>query len=137
MQRVRTAIIALFASTCTIWIARADLPQNPYSSVSERNAFGLKPPPPPPAETPVQAAVPLPKVVLTGITSLFGPTPRVLLEVTEQEPGKAVNVKKPIMQLGEKDGMIEILEVDIARNHVKIRNGTVETNLTFEVAKAA
>jgi len=138
MQRVRTAIVALFASTCTIWVARADLPQNPYSSVIVRNAFGLKPPPPPAAETPVQAAIPLPKVVLTGIiTSLFGPTPRVLLEVTEQEPGKTVNVKRPIMQLGEKDGLIEILEVDIARNYVRIRNGTVETNLTFEVAKAA
>jgi len=138
MQLIRRSVVALAASICIGSPLWADLAPNPYSAVIERNSFGLREPPLPQPVTPPQPAVPLPKVVLTGIiTSLFGPTPKVLLEVTEQEPGKAANVKKPILRQGEKDGMIEVLLIDVANNQVKIRNGTVETNITFEVAKAS
>src|SRR6266436_6352079 len=60
---------------------------NPYQAIVERNPFGLKPPPPPPDPTPVVPVVPPGKVVLTGITTMFG-NPRALFEVTETEPGK-------------------------------------------------
>jgi hypothetical protein len=137
MHQNRAANV-LFIAFALLWTnAFADAPNNPYAFVVERNPFGLKQPPPPPPVTPPQPTVPLPKVVLTGIvTRLLGSAPRVLLEVTEQEAGKPANVKKPIMRQGEKDGMIEILSIDVANNQVTIRNGTTETNLTFEVAKA-
>jgi len=61
----------------------------------------------------------------------------VLVEITEQEPGKAPNVKKPIMRRGDKEGAVEILSIDVGNNEVRIRNGTIETNLVFEVAKSA
>jgi hypothetical protein len=32
-------------------------------------------------------------------------------------------------------GSVEVLEIDVAKNLVRIRNGPLETNLTFEVAK--
>ena len=67
----------------------AEVRSNPYQPIIDRNAFGLKPPPPPPDNTPPPPVVLPAKVILTGITSLFGPaSKRALLEITEQEPGK-------------------------------------------------
>jgi hypothetical protein len=138
MPGLRNALLTIFVGVLGALPIQADTLVNPYSAVVARNAFGLKDPPPPKIETLPPPAAPLPKVVLTGIvTSLMGREPRVLLEVTEQEPGKAANVKKPIMRQGEKDGTIEILTIDIANNQVTIRNGGVQTNVTFEVAKAS
>jgi hypothetical protein len=77
----------------------------------------------------------LAKVVLTGITSVFGP-PRALFEVTEQETGKTPNIKRPILREGERDGAIEVLSIDLAKNEVRIKNGNVETNVAFEIVKA-
>src|SRR3954470_13536646 len=83
----------------------ADSSPNPYHAIVERNPFGLKPPPPPPEVKPVEPVIPPGKVILTGITSMFGV--RALLEITEQEPGKAAVVRKPILKEGERDGSIE------------------------------
>src|SRR3954462_2303284 len=103
--------------------ASAEAKANPYLSIVDRNPFGLKPPPPPPDPTPVVPLVPPAKVVLTGITSLFGPTSkRALLEITEQEPGKPANVRKPILREGERDGAVEVLSIDLEKNLVHIKN---------------
>jgi len=77
------------------------------------------------------------KVVLTGITSIFGPSSkRAILEITEQEAGKAGTIKKPILREGERDGSIEVVSIDVEKSIVLIRNGGVETNLIFEVQKS-
>ena len=135
MRRIRTALLALVIVPAVSSLTIADTQPNPYLSVVERNPFGLKDPPPPPPETPPQPVVPLAKVALTGIITTFGP-PRVFVEITEQEPGKPANVKKPILREGEREGSVEILSIDVANNSIRIRNGSVETNITFEVAKA-
>jgi hypothetical protein len=111
-------------------------PASPFQHIPERNIFGLKPPPPPPEEKPVetQPGTPPAKVILTGILNVFGP-PRALLEVAETEPGKQPNTKKPILRQGEREGAIEVLSIDIVKSIVRIKNGALETNLTFEVAK--
>ena len=41
-----------------------------------------------------------------------------------------------ILAEGQRDGDIEVLSIDIAKNQVTIMNGTVVTNLTFEAPKA-
>ncbi|HUR44902.1 MAG TPA: hypothetical protein VMZ27_03420 [Candidatus Saccharimonadales bacterium] len=106
--------------------------QNPYLTIVDRNPFGLKPPPPPPDPTPVQPVVPPAKVVLTGITSLFGPTSkRALLEITEQEPGKPANVVKPILREGDRVGSVEVVSIDLDKNLVRIKNGGQESDLKF------
>jgi hypothetical protein len=114
----------------------ADTRPNPFLSIVDRNPFSLKPIPPlppPPDNTP--PPLPLAKVVLTGVTSIIGP-PRALLEITEQEPGKGPTVNKRILKEGERDGSVEVLSIDVVNNTVRIRNGTVETNVVFEVAKS-
>jgi hypothetical protein len=113
----------------------AESRENPYEPIVLRNPFGIKPPPPPAAEVPIAPSVPLPKVVLKGVTSMFGP-PRALFEVTEQETGKTANVSRPILREGEREGSIEVISIDLVKNEVRIKNGTIETNVVFEVAKA-
>src|SRR5881628_2823137 len=114
----------------------ADVRQNPYSPIVERNVFGLRPPPPPVVETNQAPATPPVKVVLTGITSMFGPqSKRAFLEITEQEGGKPGTPKRPMLSEGDREGLIEVLSIDIDRNVVKIRNNNVESELTFEVPK--
>jgi hypothetical protein len=134
-RNVLLILVAFSAILATIVHART----NPYDAIVERNAFGLRPPPPPvtetnqaPAETPV-------KVVLTGITSIFGPEqPRAFLEIVEQAPpkgGTPVPPRRPILGAGDREGDVEVLSIDIGRNVVKIRNGAVESELTFEERK--
>jgi hypothetical protein len=107
-----------------------------YQAIVERNPFGLKPPPPPVDNTPPPAVIPLAKVVLTGIASVYGPV-RALLEITEQEPGKTASTRRPILREGERDGAIEVISIDVDKNLVKIRNSGNETNISFEVPKLA
>jgi hypothetical protein len=116
--------------------ARADVRSNPYLHIPERNVFNLRPPPPPVAETNQVAATLPSKVILTGITSLFGP--QVFLEITEQEPGKPPPTmpKRPILRAGDREGDIEVLSIDVDRSIVRIRNRSVESELTFEVPKS-
>ncbi len=125
------AVLAI--GSTSLW---ANVDTNPYAAIVERNPFGLKPPPtnsPVPEQT--APAVPMAKVTLTGLLSTFG-EPRVLLEIIE-EPGKGGGTpKKPILREGERMGPVEVLSIDVAKNTVKLRNSGVETNITFEVAKA-
>ncbi len=131
------AVAALLGASATHW-AKADAKANPYESIVARNVFALKPPPPPPDPTPPPPPpAPLAKVVLTGITSIFGESSkRAIVEITEQEAGKAATVKKPILREGERDGSIEVVSIDVEKSIVRIRNGGVETNLIFEVQKS-
>jgi hypothetical protein len=131
------AVAALLGAGATPW-AKADAKANPYESIVVRNVFALKPPPDPtPPPPPAPPPAPLAKVVLTGITSIFGPSSkRAILEITEQEAGKAGTVKKPILREGERDGSIEVVAIDVEKSIVLIRNGGVETNLIFEVQKS-
>src|SRR5207247_607885 len=133
MRRIKSALLALATVAFISSPCLADTQPNPYLSVVDRNPFGLKPPPPPAPETPPQPVVPLAKVVLTGITSVFGPT-RAFVEITEQEPGKTPNIKKPIMLEGDREGSIELISIDVANNSIRIKNGSIETNVVFEVA---
>jgi hypothetical protein len=137
----RTAVLTL----CVLFafcagMGFADVRHNPYTPIVERNVFGLRPPPVPGPETNQTTVTPPAKVVLTGITSMFGPnSKRAFFEITQQEPGKqatAATPKRPILGEGDREGEIEVLSIDIDHNIVKIRNGTVESELTFEVPKS-
>jgi hypothetical protein len=116
-------------------LSSADTVSNPYQPIVLRNPFGIKPVPEPVAQIKEGPPVALPKVILTGITTMFGP-PKALIEITEAEPGKAANIRRPILREGEKDGTVEVLSIDAATASVRIKNSGFETNLNFEVAKS-
>jgi hypothetical protein len=141
MKPIRNQMLYWVGALTLLYVAemaRAEVKPNPYQPIIERNAFGLKPPPPPPDPTPpAPPAAPPAKVTLTGITSMFGPSStRALLEIVEQEAGKAATPKKPILREGERLGSVEVVSIDVEKSVVKIRNGGIETNLTFEVVKS-
>jgi hypothetical protein len=113
--------------------AVGDAKPNPYDSIVDRNPFNLKPPPPPDLNASAPAApVTLPaQVEVTGITSILS-TKRVLLEII---PGPGKQMIKPILAEGERVESVEVLSINVDKNEVTIKNGTVVTNLTFKIVK--
>ncbi|HLP75413.1 MAG TPA: hypothetical protein VK327_00725 [Candidatus Paceibacterota bacterium] len=98
----------------------------PYQTIMERNVFGLKPPadpkdnlPPPPPPS---------KVVLSGITTLLG-NKRALVSVAL--PGKP-QPENYILTEGQREGDIEVLQIDEKAGLVKITNRGIEQTLDFK-----
>jgi hypothetical protein len=118
---------------CAAATARAtDAPDNPYQAVVERNVFGLKPPPPPP--DPEANKPPLPKITLTGIITVGG-AKRVLLKTPppQPKPGEPPKTEQGfILAVGEREGEIEVLEIDEKAGSVKVNYGGTVADLTFE-----
>ena len=115
------------------WPGSAASGENPYLAIVDRNTFGLKPEPPPPPPPAPEAVAPPPAntIKLTGITSVLS-KPKALFEVSE--PGNP-EVHHPIMAAGDPGQYgIEVLAIDLVKGEVKIRNGSAETNVTFEAA---
>lgn len=130
---IRLAGLTLVAGVCAnVW---ADAKVNPYDPIVERNPFGLKPPPPPPDpnDAPKPPPPPLATVELTGITSILS-SKRALLEIV---PGPGKPMLKPILAEGERVESVEVVSINVEKNEVTVKNGSVVTNLTFKVAKAA
>ena len=132
-------IFTLFTMACAVAVsvrgATEDELGNPFRVIVASNVFRLRPIPPDPGPKLPDPAPPAPlaQVMLTGIHTVFGP-PRAILEVTDGASGKAMT-RKPILREGEQDGPIHVLAIDIEKSLVRIRNGTVETNLTFSPLK--
>jgi hypothetical protein len=93
---------------------------NPYNGIVERNAFAIKPPPPPPVIT--APAPPPAGVELRGITTLLG-RPQVLLNFKlPAKPPEPAKDRSLVMDIGQREGDIEVLEINPAAGTVRIRN---------------
>jgi hypothetical protein len=127
------AVLALGAASAVNGFADAKL--NPYETIVDRNPFGLKPPPPPPDPT-VNAPPPAPlaTVELTGITGFLSGKKRALLEIT---PGPGKPVQRPILAEGERVESVEVVSINVEKNEVVVKNGSLTTNLSFKVTKTA
>jgi hypothetical protein len=132
------SVLSLLMWLGTVSVVLADDQSNPFQSITDRNVFALKPPPPPPSNDPAPAPPPqLAKVVLTGLTSLFGPNDkRAFLEI-EETGGKEKKSTKPILREGERNGVVEVIAIDLDKGVVKIRNNGFETNLVFAEQKSS
>src|SRR5437660_1094780 len=94
---------------------------NPYQGIVTRNVFGLREPLLPP-DRPAQ---PPPKITLTGITTILGYN---LAFLKAQKPGKEQAL---MLTEGQRDGDVQVLEIDEKAGRVTVNNfGTVMT-LTF------
>jgi hypothetical protein len=108
-----------------------DSSSNPYQGIVDRNVFGLRPPPPPPSNEPVRP--PPPAVSLTGITTILG---KKLAFMNVQIPPKPGEQAKPgpqsfMLGIGEREGEIEVLEIDEKGGVVKVNDYGVITNVPF------
>ena len=127
-------MLILLASALCSW---ADVDPSRFSDIVDRNPFRLKDPPQPTEMTntaPPPVPIPLATVKLTGITGagILG-TPRALLEII---PGPGKQMLKPVLSEGEKVESVEVVSISVDKNEVVVKNGTLVTNLTFEIAKS-
>jgi hypothetical protein len=107
-----------------------DSSPNQYHSITNRNLFALNPAPPP-AKVEPPAPV-LPKITLTGITTILGRNLAIMKASIPGAAGQAAKEQSYMLAEGQRDGDLEVLEVNEYAGTVKIKNfGTVMT-LTFE-----
>lgn len=101
-----------------------------YKVILVRNPFDLKdPPPPPPVETTNVAPVKL-DVKFTGITAHSGGKKAWFM--IPPQPGKTKDPKYLSMSEGEKEGDLQVLEIDEKEATVKILNAGVPVVLNFK-----
>jgi hypothetical protein len=101
---------------------------NPYADIVTRNAFGLKAPEPPKAPEPVQEQEAPSNIELTGMTAISGKK-QVFLKLTT--PGE----KDPkYLSLGEneRDGAIEVTEINPKAGRARIKNRGLPQTISFE-----
>ncbi len=112
---------------------------NPYTAIVERNVFDLKPPVKP-GKTDEKTNTPPLNIRLTGITSILG-NKRALFMVQEgSAPGKGGQQNKEesyIMTEGQRQGALEVLEIDEKAETVKVKNDGVVSTIPIEVPKVA
>ncbi len=110
--------------------AAPDSAANPYQGIVDRNVFGLKPPPPPP--DPESNKPPPPKIFLTGITTILG-NKRALLKTTPPaKPGEPAKEQSFTLGEGQREGDIEVLEIDEKAGTVKVNDYGTITTLDFD-----
>ncbi len=115
------ALLALAAQAATL-----DPSTSPYQGIVDRNVFGLK------AKVSdaddVAPVAPPPKLTLTGITTILG-NKRALL-TTPAVPNKPA--ESLMLTEGQRDGEVEVLEIDEVAGTVKVKNHGIEQTLDFK-----
>lgn len=107
-----------------------DSSPNQYWSITNRNLFALNPAAPP-AKVEPPAPV-LPKITLTGITTILGRNLAIMKALFPGAAGQPAKEQSYMLAEGQRDGDLEVLEVNDYAGTVKVKNfGTVMT-LTFE-----
>jgi len=129
MKYAAIALVCLVGGLCLK--AYADSSANPYQGIVDRNVFGLRPPPPPPSNEPVRP--PPPAIALTGITTILG---KKLAFMNVQVPPKPGEQGKGgpqsfMLGIGEREGDIEVLEIDEIGGVVKVNDYGIITNVPF------
>lgn len=128
MIRARTIVLVLSSFALAVGTPPliADVAGNPYQGIVDRNLFNLKPPPRP--EDNLPPPEPPPKITLTGFTTILGDK-RVLFKV--QVPAKPPQPPKEesyILTEGQRDGDIEVLEINEKSGVAKFNNhGMIQT----------
>ena len=99
-----------------------------YHSIAERNVFGLRPRPE--AVVPPAPQQPLRKLILIGITTVC--RKRALLKA-EPIPGRAGEQEESLMLgEGEREGDIEVVQIDELAERVTVNNAGTVITLSFE-----
>ena len=111
-----------------------DTTTNPFNAIVDRNVFALKDPPPPPVQE-TKTNTPPPNIKLTGITTIFGTSNKRALFMVQEIgiPGKPASKEESyILTEGQRQGAIEVVEIDEKHNSFKIKNDGNEAVLTLD-----
>jgi hypothetical protein len=133
MMRGLIGIAAGCAALCALAPLRTSADDSsPYSAIMERNVFDLKPPPPPVIDDPAKDK---PKVTikLTGITTILGPAKALFMVKIPDVPGKPPNKEESyILNEGERQGVLEVVSINVDAGTVKVKNDGVESELSLK-----
>src|SRR5260370_19158272 len=113
-----TLAVVAFAIGAQATIAAST--ENPYQGIVERNVWGLVPPPPPPSNEPPKP--PAPKITLTGITTILGSKQALLTVQLPPKPGEPAKQEPLILSEGERQGEVEVLEIDDVAYTIKVND---------------
>jgi hypothetical protein len=111
---------------------------NPYSAISGRNVFSLRPPPAIVA-TNTAPVTPAPGIELQGFTTILG-RPQVLLKVkVPPKPPEPAKDHSLVMDIGQREGDVEVISMDAYAGTVNLKNqgNLVSLNLKENAAKPA
>lgn len=108
---------------------------NPYNPIVERNVFDLHDPPPPPE--PKSTNAPPPNIHLTGITTILGKKQAYFMVQSAPMGGKPAQDKYMTLAEGQRQEMLEVLEINPKSKLVKISNSGNISTITFETNKIA
>jgi hypothetical protein len=134
MNRVDRPLALALGSFLLSTAVRADVTEaldQRYQVIIDRNAFGLKPPPP---IGTIQTNQPPPPVniKLTGITRDFAGVKAWMVIPAQPGPGKTSNPQYLTIPEHEKQGDIEVLEINEKEGTVKILNTGTPVELNFK-----
>ena len=107
----------------------SDAPENPYLGITNRNVFGLRQPIKAPPIDPQLAA--LPRIKLTGITTILGKKQALLLVEVPARPQSPARDDSCILTEGQSDGEIEMIAIDDKEGTVKVKNHCTLQTLDF------
>lgn len=111
--------------------AAADLKDNPYRVISVRNSFALRPLPVEKVIESQPSAAPSLEILLTGVTTLLGDSPRAFLEFFDPQT-KKTDRPSPFREGDRYNEHIQIVSIDAPLGVVRIRKDGVEMTLDFE-----
>jgi hypothetical protein len=120
--------LLLCAEGGLVWATSAE---NPYTGIVERNVFGLKPPSAPPVD-PSSIKPPPPKVILNGISTIFGTKKAILKMTPPAEKGQPAKEQSFILSEGQRDGELEVIQINENAGAVLVNDYGTVTNLTFD-----
>jgi hypothetical protein len=107
-----------------------DAEPHAYESIPARNIFGLKPVEQ--VQVTNQPRV-LPRLILTGITTILGNKRVLMKEVPTGGTAGATNKEESlILTEGQREGPVEVLAIDEKSGSVRVNNSGTEMTLTFE-----
>ena len=136
LNKETRSVGVMFSVFCLLFVASAGAitidGSNPYRGIVDRNVFGLKDPPPPPPPNPDANKPPAPPVTRTGISTIGGIKRAFMtlqLPAKPPEPAKAASL---MLTEGQRDGEVEVLQIDEKEKIVKVNSYGSITNLSFE-----
>jgi hypothetical protein len=101
----------------------------PYSGITNRNVFSLKPPTP--VEQPKPPPPPVSKITLTGITTIFGKKMALMTAQAPARPPEPAKQESYMLAEGERDKELEVISIDEKAGVVKVNNGSNVETLDF------
>lgn len=125
LQTLGFRLVAVVLYVCLTALVAGTAAANPYEAIVGRNVFGLKPPTLNAAPPPVPAAAAT-TFKLLGISTILDRRQVMLKVKTAARPPELAREQSYLLAEGQRDGDIEVLEIDAVAGTVKIKHNDTE-----------